>query len=118
MGTEMSTRDLVKSEWQVFVLALIVLISAVLLAAGYVASRSREVLALELALENQETLRSSRTVLLENQKHLTDLRTKSNSRPLAFDACAGKELTEAVRATGVKIPKMEYELRCEAERIK
>lgn len=47
-----------------------------------------------------------------NQEVLTELKSKPAARPLAFDACAGTDLTEAIRANGVEIPKLGFERRC------
>lgn len=48
-----------------------------------------------------------------NQEVLTELKTKPAARPLAFDACAGTNLTEAIRESGLSVPKQEFEVRCQ-----
>lgn len=51
-------------------------------------------------------------IVEHNQEVLTELKTKPAARPLAFDACAGTDLTEVIRANGVEIPKLDFERRC------
>lgn len=51
-------------------------------------------------------------IVEHNQEVLTELKTKPAARPLAFDACAGTDLTEAILANGVEIPKLDFERRC------
>ena len=51
-------------------------------------------------------------IVEHSQEVLTELKTKPAARPLVFDACAGTDLTEAIRANGVEIPKLDFERRC------
>ena len=51
-------------------------------------------------------------IVEHNQEVLTELKTTPAARPLAFDACAGTDLTEVIRANGVEIPKLDFERRC------
>jgi nitrogen fixation-related uncharacterized protein len=53
-----------------------------------------------------------------NRELLNALATKPAARPLAFDACAGANVVEAMRANGAEIPQMEFELRCQQARQK
>ena len=53
-----------------------------------------------------------------NREILSALMTKPAARPLAFDACAGAAVVEAMRANGAEISKMEFEQRCQQARQK
>jgi ligand-binding sensor protein len=53
-----------------------------------------------------------------NREMLNALITKPAARPLAFDACAGAAVVEAMRANGAEISKMEFEQRCQQARQK
>jgi len=53
-----------------------------------------------------------------NRELLNALATKPAARPLAFDACAGANVVEAMRANGAEIPQMEFERRCQQARQK
>jgi hypothetical protein len=53
-----------------------------------------------------------------NQEMLNALMTKPAARPLAFDACAGTDLAEAMRDNGADVPQMEFEQRCQQARQK
>lgn len=53
-------------------------------------------------------------VVESNQAMLTALTTKPSARPLAFDACAGTNLVDALRQKGIKVPEQEFEARCRA----
>ena len=37
-----------------------------------------------------------------------------SARPLAFDACAGTNLVDALRQRGIKVHEQEFEVRCKA----
>lgn len=52
-------------------------------------------------------------IVEHNQEVLTELKTKPAARPLAFDACAGTDLTEAIRKSGISVPKQEFETKCQ-----
>lgn len=52
-------------------------------------------------------------IVEHSQEVLTELKTKPAARPLAFDACAGTNLTEAIRESGLSVPKQEFEVRCQ-----
>lgn len=52
-------------------------------------------------------------IVEHSQEVLTELKTKQAARPLAFDACAGTNLTEAIRESGLSVPKQEFEVRCQ-----
>ncbi len=51
-------------------------------------------------------------IVERNQEVLTELKTKPAARPLAFDECAGTDLTDALLANGAEIPKLAFERRC------
>lgn len=55
-------------------------------------------------------------IVERNQQVLTELKNKPAARPLAFDACAGTNLTEAIRESGLSVPKQEFEVRCQEAR--
>lgn len=52
-------------------------------------------------------------IVEHSQEVLTELKTKPAARPLAFDVCAGTNLTEAIRESGLSVPKQEFEVRCQ-----
>lgn len=67
----------------------------------------------QLEDEAEEVTVAELLALVENnQRILNDLKTKPASRPLAFDACAGTALAEAIRDGGVPVPQQEFEQRC------
>jgi hypothetical protein len=51
-----------------------------------------------------------------NREMLNALMTKPAARPLAFDACAGAAVVEAMRENGAEISPMEFEQRCQQAR--
>jgi hypothetical protein len=53
-----------------------------------------------------------------NREMLNTLMTKPAARPLAFDACAGAAVVDAMRANGAEISPMEFEQRCQQARQK
>lgn len=57
----------------------------------------------------------SRAVIDANQDSLTALMSKPSARPLKFDACDGRDTVNAARAAGIKIPRQDFEDRCEQE---
>jgi hypothetical protein len=75
-------------------------------------------------LEMQEDDAEDRNIALlmqdaqTNREMLNALMTKPAARPLAFDACAGADLAEAMRENGAAMPKMEFEQRCQQARQK
>ena len=65
-----------------------------------------------------QDVRANRELLNANQALLNALVTKPAARPLSFDACAGADVVEAMRANGAEIPQMEFERRCQQARQK
>jgi nitrogen fixation-related uncharacterized protein len=65
-----------------------------------------------------QDVRDNREILNANREILNALATKSSARPLSFDACAGTDVVEAMRANGAEIPQMEFERRCQQARQK
>jgi nitrogen fixation-related uncharacterized protein len=64
----------------------------------------------------EQTVADLTALVQSNQAMLTALTTKPNARPLAFDACAGTDLVEAMRQKGIEVPPQEFEARCQAVR--
>jgi hypothetical protein len=75
-------------------------------------------------LEMQEDDAEDRNIALlmqdaqTNREMLNTLMTKPAARPLAFDACAGAAVVDAMRANGAEISPMEFEQRCQQARQK
>jgi hypothetical protein len=63
-------------------------------------------------------LNTNQEILNANREILNALVTKPAARPLSFDACAGADVVESMRANGAEIPQMEFELRCQQARQK
>lgn len=99
------TRVVIVREW---LLILSILLGASSIIAGGWAYHLEQ-----LEDEAEELTVAELLVIVErNQSILTDIKTKSSARPLAFDACAGTDLAVAIREGGVPVPKQEFEKRC------
>ena len=112
------TRVVIVREWLLIISILLGVVG--IIAAGWayhLEMLEDEAEDLNVSVLMQDVL-ANRELLNANQALLNALITKPSARPLAFDACAGADVVESMRANGAEIPQMEFERRCQQARQK